>query len=285
VIQAAIGVEAPARQRTPEAAESLPLIMGILNTTPDSFSDGGRYLDPDRAFEHALRMRDEGADLIDIGGESSRPGARPVPAEEELRRVLPVIRRLRREAPELRLSIDTRKTGVARAALDAGVEMVNDIGGGGPEMLRLVAARGASIVLMHMRGEPTTMQENTSYASVVEEVHAFLLDRAEAALLAGIPAGKIYLDPGIGFGKDDAGNLALLRSLPELAAAGFPLLIGTSRKSFIGRLSGAEPARRLPGSLASLLPVLGLERVICRVHDVKETLQFFRIATLLGPCR
>jgi len=285
VIQAGIGVEAPVRQMVPEAAGSLPLIMGILNTTPDSFSDGGRYLDPDRAFEHALRMRDEGADLIDIGGESSRPGARPVPAEEELRRVLPVIRRLRVEVPELQLSIDTRKPRVAEAALDAGVGMVNDIGGGGPEMLRLVAAGGASIVLMHMRGEPATMQEHTTYASIVEEVHAFLLDRAEAALQAGIPASKIYLDPGIGFGKDDAGNLALLRSLPELAAAGFPLLVGTSRKSFIGRLSGAEPSGRLPGSLASLLPVLGLEHVICRVHDVQETLQFFRIATLLGPRR
>jgi len=256
--------------------------MGILNCTPDSFSDGGAFFEPDAAVRHGLRMRDEGADIVDIGGESSRPGAETISVEEELRRVLPVIHRLRKEDPTLELSVDTRKPDVAAAALNAGVGMVNDISGGSPELLALVAAHDASVVLMHMRGQPATMQSDTRYADVVEEVHSYLLSRAECAIKAGIPREKILLDPGIGFGKDDQANLDLLRALPALGAVGFPLLVGVSRKSFIGRLCGADVRQRLPGSLAALLPVLGLDKVTVRVHDVAASRQFFRMAALLG---
>jgi len=261
---------------------SMPRIMGILNCTPDSFSDGGEYLDPGRAVERAFRMFREGASIIDIGGESSRPGSGTTGEEEELRRILPVIRRLRREMPELLFSVDTRKTGVAAAALENGACMINDISGGSPELFSLVVRHQASVVLMHMRGEPQKMQENTSYEDIVGEVQHYLLARAEAAMEAGIPRKKVFLDPGIGFGKNDEGNLALLRGLPGLALAGFPLVLGTSRKSFIGRLSGAPVEDRLPGSLASLIPALAVPDVIVRVHDVAETRQFFAIAARIG---
>lgn len=256
--------------------------MGILNCTPDSFSDGGSYLEADAALRHALRMRDEGAEIIDIGGESSRPGAGSVPVDEELQRVLPVIHRILREAPELSISVDTRKVEVAAAALEAGAVMINDISGGRQELFSLVAEYGAAIVLMHMRGEPATMQSDTRYEDVVEEVRSFLFSRAEEALRAGISREKILLDPGIGFGKDDPANLALLCALPGLGASGFGVLVGASRKSFIGRLCAADVGNRLPGSLAALLPVLGMEGAVVRVHDVAATRQFLRMASLLG---
>lgn len=254
--------------------------MGIVNCTPDSFSDGGRYLDTDVAVAHAERLLDEGAEIIDIGGESTRPGADPVPTEEEIGRTLPVIAELRRRRPDAVLSIDTSKAVIARQALDAGADIVNDVTAGrDPEMFDLVASAGAAIILMHMRGEPRTMQVDTSYTNVVAEVHEFLRQRVCAAVAAGIPKGSLWLDPGIGFGKDEHGNHALLAALPDLAASGHPIVVGASNKSFIGRISGAAVDQRLPGSLAALIPALGVERSVMRVHEVAATVQFLDLAT------
>lgn len=260
----------------------MPLIMGILNCTPDSFSDGGKYLTPSTAVAHALKMRDEGAFIIDVGAESSRPGAAPISVEQELQRLLPVLSALRKADPDLRLSVDTSKPEVVEACIPFGISMVNDIRGGAAGVLSLVARWQLDIVLMHMRGRPEDMQDDTTYRDVCEEVHAYLKDRAEIAMSAGIPRGKIWLDPGIGFGKDVKANLELLRSLPELSAMGFSVLLGTSRKSFIGRLVTAPVGSRLPGSLASLLPILGLGGTMVRVHDVAETSQFLQIASMMG---
>jgi dihydropteroate synthase len=253
--------------------------MGILNCTPDSFSDGGLHFDPDSAVRRGESMFAEGARIVDVGGESTRPGASPVDAAEESRRVLPVIRELRRRHPEAVLSIDTSKPDVAEAALDAGADIVNDVTAGGtPGMLELVADRGAAIVLMHMRGTPRTMQQDLAYTNVVAEVHAHLLERARAASAAGVAPDRVWLDPGIGFGKDDDGNLALLAALPVLAAHGHPVLVGPSRKAFIGRLTGAPVEARLPGTLGSLIPVIELERAVVRVHDPAAAVQFLEIA-------
>jgi dihydropteroate synthase len=253
--------------------------MGVLNCTPDSFSDGGRYLDTGAAIRHGLAMVEEGAAIVDIGGESTRPGADPVPGREELERVLPVIEGLRACAPGVALSIDTSKAAVAAAALEAGADLVNDVTAGrDPAMLETVASRGAAVVLMHMRGDPRTMQVDTAYRHVVAEVHAFLRERAAAALAAGIPAGSVWLDPGIGFGKDDRGNLELLAALPDLAALGHPVVVGPSRKSFIGRLTGAPTAERLPGTLAALQPALSCPRAVVRVHDVAPVRQYLTVA-------
>jgi dihydropteroate synthase len=257
--------------------------MGIVNVTPDSFSDGGRFLDADTAVEHGLRLLAEGADALDVGGESSRPGAAPVPAGVEIARVVPVVAELARRAPEALLSVDTTKAEVARAALDAGARIVNDVSAGDdPAMLPLVAASGAAIVLMHRRGSPATMQLDTTYDDVVGEVHGFLAARAAAARAAGIAAGRILLDPGIGFGKDVGGNLRLLRELPALARLGHAVVIGASRKSFIGGLCGAPVAERLAGSLAVLADAARLPRLVVRVHDVAATVQFL---TLLAAVR
>ncbi len=257
----------------------VPAVMGILNCTPDSFSDGGRFLDPGAAVEHASRMVEDGADVIDVGGESTRPGARSVPAGEELRRVVPVVRELRERFPDLPISVDTSKAVVAEEALDAGADIVNDVTAArDPRMLETVVRARAVIILMHMRGQPRTMQLETSYTNVVAEVHAFLQERAVAAEAAGIGRTRIWLDPGIGFGKDDPGNLALLASVEDLGAIGYPVVIGPSRKSFIGRLTGAPTDDRLPGTLAALAPALNVPRAVVRVHDPGPARQYLTVA-------
>ena len=259
---------------------SQPLVMGILNCTPDSFADGGRSFEFEDALRHAEELLEGGADIIDIGGESTRPGADPVDATEELRRVFPVITEIRRRWPEIVLSVDTSKVDVAEASLAAGADLVNDVTGASASgMLELVARSGAGIVLMHMRGEPRTMQSDTTYTNVVAVVHEYLRDRAAAAVSAGIPAHRVWLDPGIGFGKDAAGNLALLAALPELAAVGHPVVVGPSSKSFIGRLTGADLGDRLPGTLAALVPAVGIDRAVVRVHDASAAVQFLEIAS------
>lgn len=258
--------------------------MGILNVTPDSFSDGGRYFASDAAIQRGLGLWKEGATVVDVGGESTRPGAEPVPLSEELDRVLPVVRGLSTHDPEALISVDTRKPEVAEQALSAGACLVNDVSAAAnPRMLEVVAQAGAGIILMHMRGTPKTMQQNTRYANVVAEVAEFLWERAERATAAGLPKKHIFLDPGIGFGKDLDGNLSLLRAFSQLAATGFPLVLGVSRKSFIGHLTGAPVENRLPGSLAALLVALPCPRVIVRVHDVAATLQFLKVARAVGP--
>jgi len=256
-----------------------PHVMGVLNCTPDSFSDGGRYLDIARAVARGTELVEEGAAIIDVGGESTRPGADPVPADEEIRRVVPVIRDLRRRHPESVLSVDTAKPEVASAALEAGADLVNDVTAGrDPGMFPLIARAGAGIVLMHMRGTPRTMQADTRYTHVVAEVVRFLRTRMEAAEAAGIHPGSVWLDPGIGFGKDDAGNVALLAALPDLAALGRPVVLGPSRKSFIGRMTGAPVEARLPGTLAALAPALECPRAVVRVHDAAAARQYLTIA-------
>jgi len=261
---------------------SQPLVMGILNCTPDSFADGGRSFDHEDALRHAQELLDGGADTIDVGGESTRPGADPVDVTEEQRRVVPVITEIRRRWPEIVLSVDTSKVEVAEASLAAGADLVNDVTAASADgMLELVARFNAGIVFMHMRGKPRTMQSDTSYDNVVAEVHEHLRCRAAAAIAAGIPPHRVWLDPGIGFGKDDEGNLALLAALPDLAAVGHPVLIGPSNKSFIGRLTGAEVEDRLPGTLAALLPAVGIDRAEVRVHDASAAVQFLEIASRL----
>jgi dihydropteroate synthase len=260
-----------------------PVVMGIVNATPDSFSDGGFFASRDDAVAEGERQLAAGAAIIDVGGESTRPGAAAVDADEESRRVLPVIAELRRRHPEAVLSVDTTKVSVAAAALDAGADAVNDVSGGGaPGMLELVASRGAAVVLMHRRGTPATMQLDTLYDEVVAEVHGALRERAAAAVAAGIPTPRVWLDPGIGFGKDDRGNLALLAALPDLAAIGHPVVVGPSRKAFIGRLAGAPVDERLGGTLASLIPTVGLDRCVVRVHEPGVALQFLTIARLIA---
>jgi dihydropteroate synthase len=245
-------------------------IMGVVNVTPDSFSDGGAFLDRDAAVQHGLRLAFEGADLLDIGGESTRPGADPVPEAEELRRVVPVIEGIRAENADVRISIDTSKAAVAAAALDAGADYVNDVTAlrGDPEMAALVAERDVDVCLMHMIGTPRTMQSEARYDDVVADVKAFLAERVEAAVAAGIARERIEVDPGIGFAKTIDHNLELLDRLRELTELGRPLVLGTSRKTFLGRITGRETAERMPATLATL--VMGLERgaEVFRVHDV-----------------
>jgi len=264
-------------------ARGRPVVMGIVNVTPDSFADGGRFFAPADAIVHALALLDEGADTLDIGGESTRPGAEPVAAAAELDRVIPVVAGILAARPESLVSIDTSKAVVAEAALAAGARIVNDVTAGrDPAMLPLVARAGATVVLMHMRGEPRSMQSTTDYDDVVAEVHHFLRERAAVAGRAGVPASAIVLDPGIGFGKDLAGNLRLLAALPDLAALGFPVLLGASRKSFISTLTGADVAARLPGSLAAAHSALACPRAIVRVHDVAATVQYLAVAAALA---
>lgn len=269
------------------AATSAPgatRLMGIVNTTPDSFSDGGAFLDAGRAIEHGLRLIDEGADLVDVGGESTRPGASPVPLAVELERVLPVVSALARDGRAL-VSIDTTKAEVARAALEAGARVVNDVSAGRNDarMLALVAERGAGLVLMHSRGSPRDMQDRPHYADVVREVVHELRSAAHAAWSAGVEPARIALDPGLGFGKLLEHNLELMRALPELRSLGFPLCLGLSRKSFLGRLSGAtEPARRGSETSAgvALAAFLGVE--IHRVHEVASARAAVSVATALA---
>ena len=244
-------------------------IMGILNVTPDSFSDGGRYVDVDAAVKHGLQLVDEGADIVDVGGESTRPGASPVDAAEEIRRVVPVIEQLSRVS-EVPISVDTMKAPVARAALDAGAHIVNDVSAGrfDSEMLPLVAERGCAIVLMHMLGEPRTMQADPRYLDVIGDIYDFLAERTEAARAAGIAAHKIVIDPGIGFGKARDHNLVILRRLREFTCLGYPVLVGTSRKSFIGATLEAEVGDRLEGTAATVAYSVLNGAAVVRVHEV-----------------
>jgi dihydropteroate synthase len=245
-----------------------PLVMGVVNVTPDSFSDGGKFLNPEAAVAHARRLGGEGADLVDVGGESTRPGAAPVTESEELERVLPVLEALR----DVPVSVDTRRPRVMQAALAAGASMINDIQAlQAPGALEAVARSGCGLCLMHMQGEPQTMQREPSYGDVVPEVREFLAGRIAACEKAGIARDRLVADPGFGFGKTLEHNLALLKRLPELAGLGVPLLAGWSRKSSVGRVTGREAGERLAGSLAAaLLALLGGARIL-RVHDVKET--------------
>ena len=247
-----------------------PRIMGILNVTPNSFSDGGRYFNAARALEHARRMIDDGADLVDIGGESTRPGAQPVDEAEELARVIPLVTALVAEG--VAVSVDTRKPAVMRAALAAGASMINDVCGlTAPGAIEAVAAADAGVCLMHMQGDPRTMQQAPSYADVVAEVRAFLVARAAACEAAGIARDRIVLDPGFGFGKTLAHNLALLAGLPALAATGYPVLAGLSRKASLGEITGRAVDERLAASLAAALAAVARGATLLRVHDVRET--------------
>jgi dihydropteroate synthase len=269
---------------------NLPRIMGILNVTPDSFSDGGRYLDSSAAFDRAAEMLEEGADIIDIGAESTRPGAEPVPADVQMARVLPVIEGLAAIRPQPVLSIDTRSALVAEAALSAGASMVNDISAlrDDAELAGVVARRGASLVLMHMKGTPADMQRGGGphYDDVVEEVRAFLRERADFARARGVPDASIIIDPGLGFGKRYEDNLALLRGIARLRELGYPVLIGASRKSFIGRaLDQPEPKDRLVGSLVVAVLAALDGAAILRVHDVAPTVQALRMLRAIRPDR
>jgi dihydropteroate synthase len=261
--------------------------MGIVNVTPDSFSDGGLFLDAAAAIEHGLRLVGEGADILDVGGESTRPGAEPVPAEEELCRVSPVIEGLATAQTGVQISIDTSKAAVAAAALEAGASLVNDVSAlrADPEMAGLVADSDAECCLMHMLGGPRTMQQSPRYRDVVDEVKAFLQERLAFAMREGVSERRVLLDPGIGFGKTVEHNLQLLRRLDELAALGRPIVIGTSRKSFLGRsAAGTGPGEpigvrdRLAGTLAS--NVLAYERgaSVFRVHEVAPARQALAVA-------
>jgi dihydropteroate synthase len=258
-----------------------PQLMGVVNVTPDSFSDGGLYLDPDAAVAHGEELARAGAAILDVGGESTRPGAEAVSEAEELRRVVPVIQGL--AGGDAEISVDTSKAAVAEAALDAGAAIVNDVTAlrGDGEMAALCADRGATVVLMHMLGSPRTMQENPVYGDVVDEVRAFLAERVEAAVAAGVGEERIWLDPGIGFGKTAAHNLELLRRLAELGELGRPLVIGTSRKSFIGRVDGSDAGERLGGTIASSVLAAAEGAEVLRVHDVAEVGQAMAVATAI----
>lgn len=263
--------EVPATWELPRRTLSLsrPLIMGILNVTPDSFSDGNRYFSTAQAVERALQMVEEGADIIDIGGESTRPGAPEVTESEELSRVIPVVEALAGKVP-VPLSVDTYKAAVARAACAAGAEIVNDVSAFSfdPEMAAVAARAEAGVVLMHTRGRPDTMQQDTGYRDLVREVRDSLAASCAAAVAAGVKPERIVLDPGIGFGKDAAGNLELIRRLGEFLALGRPILVGPSRKSFIGRILGRETGERVFGTAAAVAVSLVNGASIFRVHDV-----------------
>ena len=257
---------------------SRTLVMGVLNVTPDSFSDGGRFFDPELAVRRGIDMVAEGADIVDVGGESTRPGSAPVPASEERDRVVPVIKRLAAEV-EVPISIDTRKLEVAEAAVDAGASIVNDISAAAdPRMFDLSRATGAGLALMHMRGDPKTMQDQPRYEDVVAEVRDFLAERLRASEEAGVERERLAVDPGIGFGKTLQHNLALLRHVDVFVALGRPVLVGPSRKSFIGKLTGAGVQDRLPGTAAAVTSAAIRGAHIVRVHDVREMVQVLRVA-------
>jgi dihydropteroate synthase len=272
--------------------------MGILNVTADSFSDGGRYLEPDRAVEHGLALAREGADLLDVGGESTRPGAEPVDAAEESRRVLPVIAGLRARLAEVAgpggegalISVDTRKAAVARQALAAGAAVVNDVSAAthDPAMADVIRESGAGLVLMHMQGEPRTMQADPRYGDVVREVRDYLAGRLAALAAAGVRPEQVAIDPGIGFGKTLEHNLRLLAGLSALRALGRPVVVGLSRKSWLGRLTGREVGDRLAASLAGMVYAVLRGAEVVRVHDVRETVDAIRVLAALrgeeAPC-
>jgi len=270
------------------SVEGLPspgrtLVFGILNVTPDSFSDGGEFFGVEPAVAQAEKMFDEGAQVIDVGGESTRPGSDPVSPEEELRRVLPVIEGMVSARPDSIVSIDTYRSSVAEAALDAGAKAVNDVTAlGDPRMAGLMAERGCPIILMHMLGEPKSMQQHPRYEDVVREVRDFLAERAQQAIRAGVQLENIILDPGIGFGKTLEHNLKLLKRLDSLVGLGFPVLVGVSRKSFLGKITGSEdPKSRLFGTVAA--NVLAYERgaSLFRVHDVRANKEALAVAAAI----
>ncbi len=262
---------------------SRTLIMGLLNVTPDSFSDGGQFLEPDAALARAIGIVDEGADMVDIGGESTRPGSDPVPADEEIERVVPLIERLASAVP-VPISVDTRKAAVAKAALDAGAVIVNDVSAGAdPEMFAVVRDAGAGMVLMHMQGDPKTMQQAPHYEDVVAEVKGYLRERIEAAELAGIDPHSLAVDPGIGFGKELEHNLSLLRHIEELADLGRPVLVGPSRKRFIQTLLGGMPSEvRLDGTAGAVAWLAARGAHIVRVHDVKEMARVVKVVDAIA---
>ncbi len=265
-----------------------PVLMGVLNVTPDSFSDGGDFLDPEKAASRAAAMLDEGAQIIDVGGESTRPGSDPVSPDEEIHRVVPVIEQILAWRPDAIVSVDTHRATTAGAALVAGARVVNDVTAlrGDPRMAELIAGARCPVVLMHMLGEPKTMQRNPRYDDVAREVRDFLAGRAEQAVAAGIEPGNVILDPGIGFGKTLEHNLALLYHLDALVDLGFPVLVGASRKSFIGKITGAEEAKdRVSGTVAA--NVIAYERgaTLFRVHDVRANREALAVARAVryGP--
>ena len=258
-----------------------PVLMGVLNVTPDSFSDGGQFFGAEDAIARAVTMLDEGAQIIDVGGESTRPGSDPVSPEEEARRVIPVVREVVAERPDAVISVDTYRSETAEAALEAGARIVNDVSAlrRDPRMARVVAGARCPVILMHMLGEPKTMQRDPRYDDVVREVRDFLAARAEHAIAAGVEPEKIVLDPGIGFGKTLEHNLALLYHLGTLVELGFPVLVGASRKSFIGKITGVEDAReRVFGTVAA--NVIAYERgvTVFRVHDVRANREALAVA-------
>jgi dihydropteroate synthase len=247
-----------------------PKVLGILNVTADSFSDGGRYLDAARAIAHGLKLRDEGADFVDVGGESTRPGAEPVPLEEELRRVIPVVEALAREG--VVVCVDTMKPAVMRAAIEAGCSVVNDVNAfRAPGAIEAVASTQAGLIAMHMQGTPATMQQAPRYGDVVAEVGMFLAERARALEGAGVASHRIALDPGFGFGKSVEHNRALFRALPALAQVGYPLVAGLSRKKMLGDFTGRPVAERAAASVAAALLAVQNGASLVRVHDVRDT--------------
>lgn len=258
-----------------------PSIVGILNVTPDSFSDGGNFLDPEAAAEHALAMLDEGAEIIDVGGESTRPGSDPVSQSEEIDRVVPVVERIIAVRPEALVSIDTYRSETAAAALEAGARLVNDVTalGGDPRMASVVAEAGCPVILMHMQGEPKTMQKEPRYDDVVGEVRDFLTQRAEHAVAAGVRPDDVIVDPGIGFGKKLEHNLTLLRDLESIVDLGFPVLVGASRKTFIGKITGVQEAsERVFGTLATTVLAYEKGASLFRVHDVRANRDALAVA-------
>jgi dihydropteroate synthase len=257
-------------------ASARPLVMGIVNVTGDSFSDGGRYLDPAAAIAHGLKLRDEGADFVDVGGESTRPGADPVDAGEELRRILPVIEGLVKEG--VAVSVDTLKPEVMRGAIGAGCAVVNDVNAfRAPGAIDAVAQSNVGVVVMHMQGTPKTMQQEPRYGDVVAQVAAFLRERTRALEAAGVAPHRIAIDPGFGFGKTIEHNKALFRALPALASMGYPVLAGVSRKAMIGSFTGRPVGERGPGSVAAALLAVQNGASLVRVHDVRETVDAINV--------
>lgn len=269
------------RHRTGELRLDRTRVMGVLNVTPDSFSDGGQFFEADAAVRHGLEMVEQGADLLDIGGESTRPRSDSVPPEEEWRRVGPVIATLAHKT-DVPLSIDTMKPEIAAKAVEAGAAIVNDVSGmRDPAMVRFVASTRVGVVVMHMLGNPKTMQEHPEYADVVGEVRTFLAERIAALVAAGADSAAIAVDPGIGFGKSLEHNLGLLRGLDSLVALGHPVVIGVSRKSFIGKLGAGEKGERLPASLVAAALAVARGAHVVRAHDVLETVRAMRVVDAL----
>ena len=262
-----------------------PVLLGILNVTPDSFSHGGEFFGAAPAVAHAGRLLDEGADVLDVGGESTRPGSDPVSAEEEARRVVPVVRNILEARPGTTISVDTYRASTAEAALDAGAKIINDVTalGGDPRLARVVAERRCPIVLMHMLGEPKTMQEDPRYDDVVGEVRDYLAGRAEAAISAGVDPDNVVLDPGIGFGKTLEHNLRLLDELDAIVDLGFPVLVGTSRKGFLGKITGSgDPKERVFGTVATSVMAYERGATLFRVHDVRANREALEVAAAVS---